>query len=48
MEQFSEEYIALLATKYKEGNLSETERKDFLSWYGQIAEELDESERMKP
>ncbi|MNK36652.1 fec operon regulator FecR [compost metagenome] len=44
MEQFSEEYIALLATKYKEGNLSETERKDFLSWYGQIAEELDEPE----
>jgi transmembrane sensor len=39
MEQFSKKYIALLATKYKEGNLSETERKDFLSWYGQIAEE---------
>jgi len=47
MEQFSEEYIALLATKYKEGNLSETERKDFLSWYGQIAEELEEQESGK-
>lgn len=47
MEQFSEEYIALLARKYKEGNLSETERKDFLSWYGQIAEDLEEPESRK-
>lgn len=47
MEQFSEEYIALLAKKYKEGNLSETERKDFLSWYGQIVEEFEEPENEK-
>lgn len=47
MEQFSEEYIALLARKYKEGNLSEAEKKDFLSWYGQIAEDLDGTESRK-
>lgn len=47
MVQFSDEYIALLAEKYKQGSLSETERKDFLSWYGQIAEELEEPESEK-
>ncbi len=44
MKQFSEEYIALLATKYKEGSLSDSEKKDFLSWYGQIADEVYETE----
>jgi transmembrane sensor len=47
MEQFSEEYITLLATKYKEGSLSETERRDFLSWYGQVAGELEEPQSGK-
>lgn len=41
MEHFSEEYVELLAHKYKEGTLSETERKDFLKWYGHLTEDTE-------
>lgn len=41
MEHFSDEYIELLARKYKEGTLSAKEQKDFLKWYGQLAEDTE-------
>lgn len=41
MEHFSEEYIELLAHKYKAGTLSATEQKDFLKWYGQLTEDTE-------
>lgn len=37
MEKFSQEYIELLARKYKEGILSEKEKADFISWYSDLA-----------
>ena len=41
MERFSQEYIELLARKYKEGNLSEKERADFIAWYANLSTNLD-------
>lgn len=44
MKNDSQEYLELLARKYKEGTLSEKERADFLRWYADLSATADDAE----
>lgn len=44
MANISKEYIELLSRKYADGTLNEKEKADFVSWYGDLSEQLEHSD----